>query len=348
MDFALTCCDWRPVAKPSFLLPPPELQIGFAHRLVELQLTHLQPALLKTVASLNIAALDKQLASVVPAKALQKLASCGLRGEALFVAPMVLQAKPALLTYYRTLLGYSQKEFYKAGTGLGVFKRAEDSGELRVTALAQLRELCKLMNSCASQLLQGMDDLAIDQRFLNELSLLSIGPQLRGGRNNERGEAGIEDVYQLILKALAHAKPVVSGRTATLVNAAGRQVVIEVAADPDIVITEKSSGQGNRPLVAIEVKAGTDASNIHNRIGEAEKSHLKAKARKFTECWTIVNVVNLDPAVAAQQSPTTHRFFTLSELMDTTSKAHVDFVASLVALVGIKTRLKTSTRSKKS
>ena len=35
----------------------------------------------------------------------------------------------------------------------------------------------------------------------------------------------------------------------------------------------------DRPLVAIEVKAGTDASNIHNRIGEAEKSHLKARAR---------------------------------------------------------------------
>ncbi len=336
------------MTKPSFLLTPPELQIGFAHRLVALQQTHLQPALLKTVADLDIAALDKQLAGVMPAKALQKLASFGLRGEALFVAPMVLRAQPTLLTYYRTLLGYSQKEFYKTGTGLGIFKRAEDSGVLGPTALAQIPELCKLLNMCAWQLLQGMDKLIIDQRFLNELSLLSIGPQLRGGRNNERGEAGIEDVYQLILKAVAHAKPVVSGRTATLNNAAGRQVVIEVAADPDIVIIEKSSGQTRRPLVAIEVKAGTDASNIHNRIGEAEKSHLKAKARKFTECWTIVNVASLDPVVAAQQSPTTHRFFTLSELMDATSETHIAFVASIVALIGIKTKPKTSTRTKKS
>lgn len=336
------------MAKAAFQLAPPELQIGFAHRLVALQQTHLQPALLKTVADLDIAALDRQLAVVMPAKALQKLASFGLRGEALFVAPMVLQAKPALLTYYRTLLGYSQKEFYKTGTGLGIFRRAEEAGELSGTALVQLQALCKLMNLCAWQLLQGIDTLAIDQRFLNELSLLSIGPQLRGGRNNERGEAGIEDVYRLILKAVAHAKPVVSGRTATLDNAAGRQVVIEVAADPDIVIIEKSSGQGNRPLVAIEVKAGTDASNIHNRIGEAEKSHLKAKARKFTECWTIVNVASLDPVVASQQSPTTHRFFTLSELMETTSKARIDFVASIVALAGIKTKSKPPARTKKS
>jgi hypothetical protein len=116
---------------------------------------------------------------------------------------------------------------------------------------------------------------------------------------------------------------------ATLVNAAGRQVVIEVAADPDIVIFERSIGSGDRPLVAIEVKAGTDVSNIHNRIGEAEKSHLKAKARKFTECWTIVNVNKLDPALAAQQSPTTHRFFRLSELMQTASRAHTEFVVRI-------------------
>lgn len=336
------------MTKPSFLLTPPELQIGFAHRLVALQQTHLQPALLKTVAALDIAALDKQLADVMPAKALQKLASFGLRGEALFIAPMVLQARPTLLTYYRTMLGYSQKEFYKTGTGLGIFKRAEEAGELGATALAQIPKLCKLMNLCAWQLLQGIDKLSIDQRFLNELSLLSIGPQLRGGRNNERGEAGIKDVYELILQAVAHAKPVVSGRTANLVNAAGRQVSIEVAADPDIVIIEKSLGHGNRPLVAIEVKAGTDASNIHNRIGEAEKSHLKAKGRKFTECWTIVNVASLDLVVASQQSPTTHRFFTLSELMDATSETHIAFVASIVALTGIKTKPKTSARTKKS
>ena len=343
------CCDWWRMAKGAlFQLAPPELQVVFAHRLVALQKTHLQSALLKTVADLDIVALDKQLATVMPAEGLQKLASLGLRGEALFMAPMVLKARPTLLTYYRTLLGYSQKEFYKTGTGLGTFRRPEDAGELNVSAAAQLPELCKLMNTHAWHLLQGIGKLPIDQQFLNELSLLSIGPQLRGGRNNERGEAGIEEVYQLILKAVAHAKPLVSGRKATLHNAAGRLVAIEVAADPDIVIVEESLAQSNRPLVAIEVKAGTDASNIHNRIGEAEKSHLKAKARKFTECWTIVNAGRLDLAVASQQSPTTHRFFTLSALMDTTSEAHIDFVASIVALTGIKARPKTATRTKKS
>ncbi|MDO9401350.1 MAG: hypothetical protein Q7T46_07870 [Polaromonas sp.] len=52
--------------------------------------------------------------------------------------------------------------------------------------------------------------------------------------------------------------------------------------------------------------------------------------------------------VASQQSPTTHRFFTLSELMETTSKARIDFVASIVALAGIKTKSKPPARTKKS
>ena len=336
---------WSPMARPAvFNLAPPELQIVFAHRLVEMQRTHLQAALLQTIADLDIIKLDKQLGAVASVKALQKLASFGLRGEALFVTPLVLQAKPTLLTYYRTLLGYSQKEFY-TGTGLGVFKRAEDVGEFSAAASNQLHDLCKMMNANAWHLLQNIDTLAIGHGFLNELSLLSIGPQLRGGRNNQRGEAGVEEVYQLILSAIEHAKPVVSGRKATLHNAAGRLVSIEVAADPDIVIFEKIPGQEDRLLVAIEVKAGTDVSNIHNRIGEAEKSHLKAKARKFAQCWTVVNVARLDPEIAAQQSPTTNLFFKFSEVTNKASLEHVNFCASIVALTGVKASPKK--RSKK-
>lgn len=326
------------MARAAIVLAPPDLQIGFAHRLAALQKTRLQPALLDTVAALDIAALDRQLADFTPGKALQKLAGLGLRGETLFLTPLVLHARPALLTYYRTLLGYSQKEFFKTGSGLGVFKRAEEANQLGGAAAGLVEELSRQMNLRAMQLFEGLEGLAVNRRFLNELSLLSIGPQLRGGRNNETGDAGIQDVYRLILNAVSHARPAKSGSKASLTNAAGRQVLIEVAADPDIVILEKHPGSADRPLVAIEVKAGTDASNIHNRIGEAEKSHLKAKARKFTQCWTIVNVDRLDPHVAEQQSPTTHRFFNLSELLKPNSEAHAQFASAIVALTGIKSR----------
>ncbi|CAN5538115.1 hypothetical protein BH10PSE16_BH10PSE16_29970 [soil metagenome] len=320
----------------SFYLESPKLQITFAHRLVTLQQTHLQPALLETLGSLDIVELDAEIARLVPAQGLKLLAAAGLRAEMLFVLPLVLTARPALLTYYRTLLGYSQKEFYGSGSGLSAFKKAEDGEGFGATAQKALPGFCKLLNMQAMTLLEGINGLPLNKELLKDLSLLSVGPQWRGGRNNERGTAGIDEVFALILAAISHANPALkSKKQVDLVNAAGRQVSIALAADPDIVIMEKADGQLDRPLVAIEVKAGTDASNIHNRIGEAEKSHLKAKAKKFTEFWTVVNVNQLDAVIASQQSPTTNRFFTLSQLLSKGSQQQLMFAALIIQLTGI-------------
>jgi len=45
-----------------------------------------------------------------------------------------------------------------------------------------------------------------------------------------------------------------------------------------------------RNRISIEVKGGTDYSNIHNRLGEAEKTHQNAKAAGFTEFWTVITL----------------------------------------------------------
>lgn len=52
-------------------------------------------------------------------------------------------------------------------------------------------------------------------------------------------------------------------------------MLIEFAPDPDIVIREEFSKGKYRNIITIEVKGGTDFSNIHNRVGEAEKSHQR-------------------------------------------------------------------------
>ena len=88
-----------------------------------------------------------------------------------------------------------------------------------------------------------------------------------------------------------------------IANAAGRRILIEFASDPDIVIHEEMRPGVYRQLIAIEVKGGRDFSNIHNRIGEAEKSHQKARAAGFVECWTVVNVDKMDVETARRESP---------------------------------------------
>ena len=91
---------------------------------------------------------------------------------------------------------------------------------------------------------------------------------------------------------------------------------------------------GNRPQVAIEIKGGTDVSNVHNRIGEAEKSHQKARQTGFVEYWTIL-AAHVDPITASRESPTTTQFFQLSELLDADSDGYKAFRDHLHSVLGI-------------
>ncbi len=107
------------------------------------------------------------------------------------------------------------------------------------------------------------------------------------------------------------------------------------APDPDIVILEEMAPNAKRNVIAIEVKAGKDFSNIHNRIGEAEKSHQKAKQAGFVECWTIVNVDRIDLAMARKESPSTNQFYRISALERAVGDEFLDFRSRVLSLVGI-------------
>lgn len=89
------------------------------------------------------------------------------------------------------------------------------------------------------------------------------------------------------------------------------------------------------PNTSIEIKGGRDASNVHNRIGEAEKSHLKAKSEGFTRFWTIVKA-KIDLELAKQQSPTTTEFFNLDEIQIKSHSSHKRFEALLHQALGIR------------
>ena len=317
--------------------PSPNLQIDFAFALKRFRAVYLQSALLETVRNLNIAELDKQLAEFVPAHDLATLAQYGLRAELLFPVPALLEANPYLLGYYRLLMGYSQKEFYgrDKGFGVGYFKLMEDKGRASARALADLPALCAAFCESASALLEGVGPLRVSRELLDDLTLLTVGPQLRGGANNQRGTAGIVLVFEIIQEIVAHATAEVRDSAIEVNSATGRSVLIEFAADPDIIIREEMEPQHYRNVVAIEVKSGTDVSNIHNRIGEAEKSHQKARQSGFTECWTVVNVSRLDMVKARSESPTTNRFYSLTALALRAGDEYDDFKRRVLSLTAI-------------
>ncbi|NMC21527.1 MAG: XcyI family restriction endonuclease [Thermogutta sp.] len=317
-----------------FISPRPDLQITFNNRLSQLRNVFLVDALLNAVSTLNLEVINEELRSLVPEVTLRKVATWGLRGEIVFPVPSILRASPFLLGYYRLLLGFSQKQFYGNAYGFGPFKQMEELGRIPKGREKELQDLCRSLCKSAEMLVKGVKKL--DTAAVHELTLLTLGPQFRGGVLNLLGTEATERVFDLIKTHVASATVESSQRSLTVTNAAGRAVSVEFSSDPDISITEQLPSGDVRNLVAIEIKGGRDISNIHNRIGEAEKSHQKARNAGFVECWTMVGVLRLDLDKARRESPSTDRFFRIEAVARPGSKEFTEFREHLLARIGLR------------
>jgi XcyI-like restriction endonuclease len=256
-----------------YKIPPPDLQIDFSLALAKIRSLYFQDALSKVVKVLDITEIDHQLAAHVPKGSLASLASNSLRGELVFPVPLILETNSRLLGYYRLLYGFSQKEFYTAATGVARFHPMEKTGVLTKVNKGELAALCAAMAPPGHALLEAIGANRLSRELLDDLTLLTLGPQLRGGANVRKGAVGIVKVFDAIHEIVKGAVIKAVPARIQMRNAAGRTVLIEFAPDPDIIIREEMVSGSYRELIAIEVKGGSDFSNIHNRVGEAEKSH---------------------------------------------------------------------------
>lgn len=316
-----------------FIVPKPDLQIEFFKRLAAIRDTYLLDALLAVVSKLEIPDIDKELGSLVSGSALRKVAGWGLRGEIIFPVPCVLRSQPRLLGYYRLLLGFSQKQFYGDRYGFATFKTIEDRGQLSANQEDRLRYLCEALCGSAELLINGTGQLSRD--LVHDLTLLTLGPQLRGSILNVFGNRATRRVFELIESLVGSAIESSSTKWLKLINAAGRTVRVEFSSDPDICLREELPSGKYRNLVAIEIKGGMDYSNVHNRIGEAEKSHQKAREEGYVECWTMVGVADLGLELAKKESPSTDRFYHLDRIADGRSEEFEDFRENLLSRLGI-------------
>lgn len=309
----------------------PTLQIGFYQRLREAEKALLLPALLDHIGNLSIQRLDQELHDLAGDDKLSFIARRGLRGELVFPVPYVLSSAPRLIGYYRLLLGFSQKEFYKSP--FSRFKTMESDGVLTDATARLLKPACQSLIESSWILVNGIPDLS--EKTLSSLTLLTLGPQFRGSRNVNLGVEAIRTVFALIKTIVADRIQREEESSLDILSAAGRIYRIEFAPDPDIAIRQILSDGSSRNRIAIEVKGGTDFSNIHNRLGEAEKSHQKAKAEGFTEFWTVINVGGIEVAVWKQETPTTNELFYLEQIADVKSDEYIRFREYLISELGI-------------
>jgi len=314
-----------------FTVLKPDLQVSFYQRLQVLRGQYLSEALAETIGTLDIAVLDDALQCSVDAGALRKVAEWGIRGEVIFPVAYVIEAKPGLLGYYRLLLGFSEKEFYHRDA-FGMFRSLEKRGVASDGVAPLIPELCASLVRTAEMLVTAVPKLGL--RDVHELQLLSLGASLRGSELNRIGQRATAETFDLIKKMLEPHITASDSRTLRLSNDSGRQVTVAFAGDPDVVFVESLPSR-EKPFLCIEIKGGSDGSNVYNRIGEAEKSHntqLKSGCREF---WTIIRAP-FRLAAAKEKSPTTTRFFRLDEVTSQGTEEHACFREELSSIVGIK------------
>jgi hypothetical protein len=290
-------------------------------------------ALSEALGHLDPATAKKQIIEYVPADAQKILASAGIRDEHVFPIPAVLEKKPTLIGYYRLLLGISQKRFYRKGTGMGPFKSMETRGLFNPKKRPDLERFCTVMAENLAELVLQISP-PITARDISELPLLTLGAQLYGSNNNAIGRQATLNVFLSVVEIVKKFIISQDNTKITVKNASKRKVIIALSRDPDIRIQEDYDGK-LRNILAIEIKGGTDISNVHNRAGEAEKSHRKAKLQDFRDYWTIISLVGVDPSTLHHESPTTNSWFDVAQVLARAGAYWDEFRSRLTGAVGI-------------
>jgi hypothetical protein len=292
----------------------------------------LQPALGRAVSDVGVTTIDKELRELVTSEALNHVASLGLRGERAFPVPSILEHAPSLIGYYRMLLGISKKEFSQANKlGYGPWLNAEERGVISARLLPDLPHLCEAFIEPLIEVVYAMD--VFDDRDLSDLTLLTLGSTLQGGRNNVIGSRASRMVFEAI-KTLVPRVVVASERRVLFETSTGHRFTLEEGTDPDVrldVITE--SGE-EVPVIAIEIKGGEDASNAYNRAGEAEKSHIKAQEQGFDHRWTIMVMRGLDRDQLRRATPSSTELFEAAEIMAQVGTDWDDFRRKFAEVIG--------------
>lgn len=290
-----------------------DLAINLFEALKAARRLQLQPALSAAVQFVGVPVIDAELQRLVPVAALNHVAVLGLRGERVFPVPAIIARAPPLIGYYRMLLGLSRKEFSQSNRlRYGPWLAAEESGILSPRLEPMLDPFCSALIAPLTELVQAMN--VFDDRDLSDLTLLTLGPTLQGGRNNVIGSRVALQVFESIHALVAPWITFEGAGMVRFVTSTGRPFEVVTGSDPDLRIDE-GEGTETWPLVAIEIKGGGDASNAHNRAGEAEKSQLKAIGMGYTHRWTAMRMQGLNRARIREETPSSTEVFDVTEVI---------------------------------
>jgi hypothetical protein len=224
----------------------------------------------------------------IEADAWEKLIANEIAPPSYFCHPRVLSEQPQLLLYYRTLALLSQKGLRNLVTcDVAKIERGgveQLDGELTLRIAVAINSILSAVITVAAEL---------KREHLPGLQFAGLGPTVQGSWNNAigtEGECAIKTILvtQLqgeILQVVWRSGESVDYRPALhteLVDRIGDVRIVRMrdgfhlffSSEPDISLRDAR----DKPLLAIEVKAGHDAPAVLERLGAAMKSFDRDRA----------------------------------------------------------------------
>lgn len=318
-----------------FSIPNTERQTYIEVFLQQARKNCLHEVVAKTAHEVSPKDLRTELVSHVPAEGLALLQGTGIRDEEVYAVPCLLESCPGIVAFYRLLLGISQKQFYAAKTGLSKFKVLEERSIVPAALKPYLGDFCRAVNLSICQLLLSFPRSCL-RSDVDQLPIMTLGAQADGSWRTQIGSSATQEVFaslkSIVKQTGSRFKETKSSITVT--NSSGRRVSLMLSADPDVVIREEFTN-GSVYKTAIEIKGGKDRSNVHNRAGEAEKSHQKARQDGAGDCWTVISLENASLDKLKQESPSTREWFDLDEIRTQSGPCWSRIVLLTKAAMGI-------------
>lgn len=199
-----------------------------------------------------------------------------------FLHPRVLAEQPSLLLYYRCVALLSQKGLQSL---CGVSPSSIETGRQTKIPQEARMKIVGAVNSVLSVLMASLDRLKTEH--LKAFLYATAGTQIQGSWNNAVGEQGETVVKEIVVACLwEEVVQVVWKNDSTtskpelaLEDLRARALEIKVlrltdgfhcvfSTEPDISLRAPDE----RPLIAVEVKAGIDPAGALERLGAAMKS----------------------------------------------------------------------------
>jgi hypothetical protein len=250
----------------------------------------------------------------------------GIHPLLLFCHPRVLSEQPHLLLYYRTVALISQKGL--ASLVGGNIAKIESGPSPRIEP-EFAKQVAIALNSIVSSLVETAAELRVE--YLSGLQFASAGATIQGSWNNAVGAEGEAVVRTLLVNHLqSEIAQVVFRSTGTLeYTAATHQEVLDRIADIKVIRLKQGfhlvfssepdislRNPNDLPLVAVEIKAGTDSAGALERLGAAMKS-FENERNLNPRVKTVYIVRCMTPEVQTRISQTNPFDFTfgLSQLL---------------------------------